>query len=124
MDTFRRRTHVVAWLLHVTGLLLAAGGILTLFITDSVDSPVIWVGPIVLVAVATLIVLRPRRWTFGLGLGFSLFVLVGAFIAPGLVDRLSDPANAGAFYGTATQITGLLLALVTGAAALQQQDRA
>jgi hypothetical protein len=76
------------------------------------------------VTIAALILLRPRRWTLGLGLGLSLFVLVGAFIAPGLADRLSNPTNADAFIGTATQIVGLLLALVAGATALARQNRA
>jgi hypothetical protein len=107
--------------LHVAALLLAAGGIATLFVTNSVDSPPIWVGPIVFVTAATLILLRPRRWTLGLGIGFSLFVLVGAMIAPGLVDRLSDPTNADAFVGTATQMLGLLIALVAGVTALVRE---
>jgi hypothetical protein len=107
--------------LHVAGLLLAGAGIATLFVTNSVDSPPIWVGPIVFVTAAALILLRPRRWTLGIGIGFSLFVLVGAMIAPGLVDRLSDPTDAGAFIGTATQMLGLLIALVAGVAALVRQ---
>lgn len=122
MTTVPRQVPVVMRVLHIAGLLLAAGGITTLFVTNSVDSPVIWVGPIVFVTVAALIIVRPRRWTIGLGIGFSLFVLVGAFIAPGLVDRLSDPANADAFVGTVTQIAGLLLALAAGATALWRQN--
>jgi hypothetical protein len=106
--------------LHTAGLLLAAAGIMTLFITRSVDAPVIWIGPIVLATLAALIVVRPRRWTVGLGIGFSLFVLVGAFIAPGLLDRLSDPTAAGAFFGTGMQIAGLVIALAAGATALSR----
>jgi hypothetical protein len=110
--------------LHVVGLLLAAGGIITLFVTNSVDAPSIWVGPIVFVTAAVLILLRPRRWTLGVGVGFSLFVLVGAMIAPGLVDRLSDPTNADAFLGTATQMLGLLVALGSGVTVFVLQRRA
>jgi hypothetical protein len=124
MATPQRQIPVSMRMLHIAGLLLAAAGILTLFVTRSVDSPVIWVGPIIFVAVAALILLRPRRWTVGLGIGFSLFVLVGAFVAPGLVDRLSDPTNAGAFFGTASQIAGLLLALAAGASALSRETSA
>lgn len=110
--------------LHIAGLLLAAAGIMTLFITRSVASPVIWVGPIVLATLAALILVWPRRWTVALGIGFSLFVLVGAFIAPGLFDRLSDPAAAGAFFGTAIQIAGLVIALAAGATALARANSA
>jgi hypothetical protein len=110
------RTSLLA--LHVTGILLAGAGITMLFVTNSVDAPSIWVGPIVFLATAVLILLRPRRWTLGVGIGFSLFVLTGAMIAPGLVDRLSDPTNTDAFIGTATQIIGLLLALGSGVIAL------
>ena len=108
--------------LHIAGLLLAAAGIMTLFITRSVASPVIWVGPIVLATLAALILVWPRRWTVALGIGFSLFVLVGAFIAPGLFDRLSDPAAAGAFFGTAIHIAGLVMALAAGATALARAN--
>jgi hypothetical protein len=122
MTTAQHKIRPPLYMLHVGGLLLAAAGITTLFVTNSVDSPVIWVGPIVFVIAAALIILRPRRWTLAVGVGFSLFVLVGAFIAPGLADRLSDPTDADAFIGTATQILGLLIALVTGVAALTRQS--
>jgi hypothetical protein len=121
MTTLQHQIPVSLRLLHVAGLLLAAGGILTLFLTNSVDAPVIWVGPIVFAIVAALILVRPRRWTVGLGIGFSLFVLVGAFVAPGLFDRLGDPTDAGAFLGTALQLAGLLLAIVAGASALSRR---
>jgi hypothetical protein len=117
MAVVKHKIPVAMRALHIAGLLLAAAGIMTLFITNSVDSPVIWVGPIVLATLAALILVRPRRWTVGLGIGFSLFVLVGAFIAPGLFDRLSDPTAAGAFFGTAIQIAGLVTALAAGAMA-------
>jgi hypothetical protein len=109
--------------LHVTGLLLAGAGIATVFVTNSVDAPPIWVGPIVFVTAAVLILLRPRRWTLGVGVGFSLFVLIGAMIAPGLVDRLTDPANTDAFIGSAMQIIGLLVAVGSGAAASSGSGR-
>jgi hypothetical protein len=123
MITPTHRMPVSLLALHVAGLLLAGAGIATLFVTNSVDAPPIWVGPIVFVTAAALIILRPRRWTVGIGIGFSLFVLIGAMIAPGLVDRLSDPANADAFIGTATQMLGLLIALVAGVTALARQRR-
>lgn len=118
MTSSRYPTPVLARGLHLVGLLMAAAGITTLFITDSVDSPVIWVGPIVFVIAAVLNVIWPRRWTLSVGVGFSLFVLVGAMIAPGLGDRLRNPGNVDAFLGTTTQISGLLLALGAGVAGL------
>jgi hypothetical protein len=56
----------------------------------------------------------------GLGIGFSLFVLVGAFIAPGLLDGLSDPIAAGAFFSTTMQIAGLVIAMAAGATAVSR----
>jgi hypothetical protein len=106
--------------LTIIGLLITAAGISTLFLTNSVNVPAIPVGPILLLLTATLVALGPWRWTPIAGIALSLFILVGAFIAPGLFDRLSNPAQLGAFAGTAIQMLGIIIAIVAGTLATVQ----
>src|SRR5690242_18819561 len=90
--------------LAVSGLILAAIGISTLFLTNSVAVPAIPVGPIVLLLAAGLVALGPWRWAPVVGVVLALAILVGAFVAPGLFDRLSNPGQAGGFVGTWLQL--------------------
>ena len=106
--------------LTVLGLVVAAAGISTLFLTNSVAVPPIPIGPILLLAVAGLVVLGPWRWTPVAGVVLSLAILIGAFIAPGLFDRLGNPAQVGAFVGTSVQMLGLLTAIIAGTLATMQ----
>ena len=48
--------------LTVSGLVVAAAGISTLFLTNSVAVPLIPVGPILLLMAAGLVALGPWRW--------------------------------------------------------------
>lgn len=106
--------------LTVIGLIIAAAGISTLFVTNSVATPPIPIGPILLLGVAGLVALAPWRWTPIAGVVVALFILGGAFIAPGLFDRLSNPGQLGGFAGTWVQMLGLIIALVAGAIATRQ----
>jgi hypothetical protein len=100
--------------LTIIGLLIAAAGISTLFLTNSVMVPAIPVGPILLLLTAGLVALGPWRWTPIAGVALSVALLVGAFIAPGLFDRLSNPAQPGGFVGTWVQMLGIIIAIVAG----------
>src|SRR6478672_7449068 len=100
--------------LTVLGLLIAAAGISTLFLTTSVTVPTIPIGPILLLALAALIGLGRWRWTPIAGVVMSIALLVGAFIAPGLFDRLGNPGQVGAFVGTWVQMVGVFTAIVAG----------
>ncbi|HET7081383.1 MAG TPA: hypothetical protein VFM49_28470 [Chloroflexia bacterium] len=106
--------------LTIIGLLIAAAGISTLFLTNSVNVPAIPVGPILLLLTAGLVALGPWRWTPVVGIALSVALLVGAFIAPGLFDRLSNPAQLGGFAGTAIQMLGIMIAIVAGTFATVQ----
>lgn len=106
--------------LTILGLVLAAVGISTLFLTNSVNVPAVAFGPIILVAVAVLVALGPWRWTPVVGAVVGLGILTGAFIAPGLFDRLGNPGQLGGFVGTWVQIVGLILAVVSGVMAAMQ----
>ncbi len=106
--------------LTIIGLVVAAAAISTLFATNSVAVPPIPVGPILLLVVAGLVALGPWRWTPVVGVVLSFAILVGAFIAPGLFDRLNSPAQVGGFVGTWVQMLGLITAIVAGAIATMQ----
>src|SRR5947207_11596803 len=94
--------------LNIAGLIVAAVGILTLFATG-VAKQAFPVGAVLLIAVAVLVMFGPWWWTTIAGVVLPLFICVTAFIVPGLFDRLSNPANAGAFFGTAIQMAGLFV---------------
>jgi hypothetical protein len=106
--------------LTVVGLLVAAAGISTLFLTTSVTVPAIPIGPILLLALAALIGLGRWRWTPIAGVVMSIALVAGALIAPGLFDRLSNPAQVGAFVGTWVQMLGVFTAIVAGTVATIQ----
>ncbi len=108
----------------VIGLMVAAIGISTLFLTNSVTVPAVAFGPIILVAVAALVAWGPWRWTPVVGVIAGLFILVGAFIAPGLFDRLGNPGQMGGFVGTWVQTLGLITAVVSGVMATMQNYQA
>jgi uncharacterized membrane protein len=109
--------------LNVVGLVTAAAGILILFAV--LDFPVpVPVGTILLLITAGLVVFGRWRWTPAVGAVLALFfIFVGGFIAPGLFDRLIDPAELGAFVGTWVQMLGLLTAIPAGIAATVQSYR-
>jgi len=107
------RTFTWAGKLHVAGLIAAAAGVLTLFVTG-VAAPQAFIGFFLLVALALLVLFGHWRWTTIVGSVLSLFFCVTAAISPGFVDRLSNPANTGAFVGTTLQVAGLLSALLAG----------
>lgn len=104
----------------VVGLVLAAIGISTLFLTNSVNVPAVAFGPIILVGVAALVAVGPWKWTPVVGALVGVGILAGAIIAPGLVDRLSNPGQAGGFVGTWVQVIGLLTAIVSGMLAVRE----
>jgi hypothetical protein len=110
--------------LTIIGLVVAAAGISTIFLTNSVEVPPIPIGPILLLLVAGLVALVPWRWTPVAGAALSLAILVGAFIAPGLFDRLSNPAQVGGFIGTWVQMLGLITAIIAGTFATMQSYHA
>jgi hypothetical protein len=109
--------------LTVIGLLVAAAGISTFFLTTSVKVPPIPIGPILLVAVAALVAFGPWKWTPLAGVLLSIALLVGAYIAPGLFDRLGNPSEPGAFAGTWIQMVGVFTAIIAGTIATIQNYR-
>jgi hypothetical protein len=108
--------------LNVAGLLAAAVGIAILFAV--IDFPVpVPVGTILLLVVAGLVVWGRWRWTAVVGVLAPLAILVGGFLAPDLFDRLTHPAQTGAFVGTWVQMVGQVTAIVAGIAATAERYR-
>jgi hypothetical protein len=99
--------------LTILGLLVAAAGISTLFLTNSVAVPPIPIGPILLVLAAVLVAFGPWRWTPAIGVALSLTILVGGIIS-GIVDHLSNPAQVGGFIGSWLNVLGLITAIIAG----------
>ncbi len=100
--------------LSVLGLGAAAAGLLILFATNNVPANATPFGVILLSLGAIFVAFVPWRWSAAVGMFLSLFVLVGAFIAPGRVDRLTHPTLVGAFVGTWIQVLGLMIAIIAG----------
>jgi hypothetical protein len=113
--------------LNVTGMVVAAAGIIIQIASGSDLYPTIPPGPIVLLAGAALVALGPWRWTPVVGVVVPLFLLVGAAIAAVVsgefVDQLTDPGEVGIFAGDVLQLLGVITALVAGIVALGQGSR-
>jgi hypothetical protein len=110
--------------LTVAGLVVAAAGILTQYFSGVEGFPTIPPGPIILLVAAAVVAFGPWRWTTAVGVGVSLFVLVGGTIATivnwGVGAPLSNPAEIGGFIGSVIQFLGLIIAFVAGIRALRQ----
>jgi hypothetical protein len=100
--------------LNVTGLVVAAAGIV-IQIASGADYPTVPPGLIILLVAAALVALGARwRWTTIVGVIVPAFLLVGGAIAPQTRDHLGDPEQAGVFVGTVIQLLALVVALVAG----------
>jgi small-conductance mechanosensitive channel len=125
--TRTRPTLSAAGKLNVTGMVVAAAGIIIQIASGSDLYPTIPPGPIVLLAGAALVALGPWRWTPVVGVVVPLFLLVGAAIAAVVsgefVDQLTDPGEVGIFAGDVLQLLGMITALVAGIVALGQSSR-
>lgn len=94
--------------LAALGLLVASVGILLQVVTNNINVPAP-VGAIVMLVLAVVIAIRLWRWTTTLsGVVAFVILLVGVFIAPGLTNRLGNPAQFGPFLGTVLQMLGLV----------------
>jgi hypothetical protein len=107
---------------NVAGLIIAAAGIVSMFVTGVANQPAP-VGAIVMLLVAGLEAFRVWRWMPVIGTVVPLLIFVGAFIWPGLVERLTHPGDIAAFGGTTVQMVGLIIAIVSGIAAVAQVSR-
>jgi hypothetical protein len=109
--------------LTVTGLVLAAVGIIVQYFLKVVGLPTIPIGPIILLVAAAMVAFGPWRWTPLVGVIVSLFVL-GGFTLASIIDwervPLSNPANVGGFTGAVLQLLGLIIALVAALVATKQ----
>jgi hypothetical protein len=113
--------------LNVTGMVVAAAGIIVQIASGSDLYPTIPPGPIILLAGAALVALGPWRWTPVVGVVVPLFLLVGAAIAAivsgEFVDQLTDPGEVGIFAGDVLQLLGVITSLVAGIVALRQSSQ-
>lgn len=101
----------------VGGLALGAIGIVIVIVIQmiaGVDYPTVPPGLVILVIAACAVALVRRTWMTAIGVDVALFILVGgAFADPGY-DNLTDPRIAGAWVGTAVQLLGPAIAVVSG----------
>ncbi|HST05346.1 MAG TPA: hypothetical protein VLQ48_11495 [Chloroflexia bacterium] len=112
-----------ATILTIVGLLVAAAGISTLFLTNSVKVPPVPFGPILLVLISGLIFFGRWRWTPVVGVLMSVFLLVGAIMAGGLLDHLTNLSQTWAFTGTWIEMLGVFTAMIAGALATVKNYR-
>jgi hypothetical protein len=113
--------------LTVTGLILAAVGIILQYFFKVVGLPTIPIGPIILLVAGAMVAFGPWRWTPVVGVIVSLFVLVGftmASITAWERIPLSNPAEVGGFTGAVLQLLGLIIALVAALVSTRHNYRA
>jgi hypothetical protein len=115
-----------AALLNVTGLVVAAAGIMIQY-AAGVDFPTIPPGPIILLVAAAVVAFGPWHWSPIVGLVAAAFVSVGGAIATiagnGFNDTLGDPRELAALVGAAVQIAGLAIALPAGIVNVRDNGR-
>jgi hypothetical protein len=102
---------------NAIGLLLAAAGMALQIAGGSTLYPSL-AGPIVLLVVALIVLLKPGRWTPFLALLVPLVLGVGAIGAALMtgtfIDQLTDTARMGVLLGSLMHVAGLALAVVAG----------
>jgi hypothetical protein len=106
----------------VAGLVLAAAGVLTEFLTGVKGFPKIPPGPIILGVAALLVATVRWKWTPVLGLAVALFITGGGVIATAS-GSFRPQAEPGPVIGTAVQALGLLIAIAAGIAAVAAAAR-
>src|SRR5437588_2948248 len=82
----------------VAGLVLAAAGVFTQFLTGVPGFPPVPPGPIILVVAAAVVALARWRWAPVVGLLAALFLTIG-MLAAGTGGRLTRPEQLGPFLG-------------------------
>ncbi len=107
----------------VVGLVLAAAGVLTEFLSGVRGFPKIPPGPIILGVAALLVATLRWRWAPILGLAVALFIATGGVIATAN-GSFRPPAEPGPIIGTAVQLLGLLIAIGAGGVAVAAAARA
>lgn len=109
---------------HVASLVVACAGFVIQILAGVDDYPTIPPGVVVLLVAALAVVLLPWRWTALFGVANCLAIFVGAFfVYDSTLERLSNPGDLGPFLGTVVQMGGIVLAIVTGAAAMLRPAR-
>lgn len=104
---------------NASGLVLTAAGMLLQIATGSTLYPSL-TGPIVLLATAGVVTLRPGRWTPWAALLVPLVLGVGAIIAGlmsgGFVEQLTGIDRPGLPLGSVMHVVGLVAAVAGGGA--------
>lgn len=115
LDSVRRLSNAAR--LNASGLVLTAAGMLLQIAAGSTLYPS-FAGPIVLLATAVIVVLRPGRWAPYVGLLVPLALGVGAIIAAlisgAFIDQLTDTGRVGILLGSYMHVIGLIAALAGG----------
>jgi hypothetical protein len=103
--------------LNVTGLVLAAIGMLLEMGAGSELYPTIS-GPLILLVAAAIVAFRPGRWTGYIGLIIPLVLglglLVSALLAPAFFEQLTGVGNPGLVLGSLAHVVGLVAAVAGG----------
>jgi hypothetical protein len=121
-----RSQHTPVARLLVVGLVVAAAGIMTQYVSG-VDYPTVPPGAIILLAAAAVVAFGRWHRSPVVGLVAALFLSIGGAIATiagnGFSETLGDPGEVGGFAGAVIQIAGLAIALAAGIVAAKRSSR-
>jgi hypothetical protein len=101
-------------------LVAAAAGI-GIQILSGADYPTVPPGAIILLVAAAVCVWWRQWWALLIPVAVSLFLLVGAAVAPNTSDNLS--AGGGRLWGTVVQLVAVVVALVASVRAALRERR-
>ncbi len=120
---FEVRSLSTAAVVHVSSMLVACVGFLTLFAAGVPELQPFPPGVVVLTVAAVLVLAMPRRWWVPLiGVVLCLVIAFGAFVLyPGTLERLADPGRIVFWIGTVLQMGGVLTAIVSGVVAVRSR---
>ena len=104
--------------IEVVGLVVAAMGVLTEYLTGVPGFPTVPPGPIILAAAAVVVRFVRWRWSPGVGVLAAVFLSGGAVASGRTAQLLATPSVLGQWAGAVVQVVGLLTALVAGVVAL------
>jgi hypothetical protein len=105
------------------GLVIAALSI-PVQIAGGADYPTVPPGLVILLAAAALVLFVPRWWGLIPATVVTAFISFGGVVAPNFRHQLADPGASVTFAGSLLQVVGLVVALVSCAAAIVEAARA
>ncbi len=108
--------------INIGALLVAAAGVLVIFLSAPDLFPAVPPGVIILAVAAALVAFVPGRWTPIVGVLIALMITIGGIASGNTIDILNGEENPGAILGTVIQYLALVTAIAAGVMATTRRS--